>query len=320
MIVVEQAAAVLIGAARRFLKLFVRCVELLGSHDKRRGENFRIFHRDLIQNGVAVAREALGDFHLVAVEVAVLAKPGIFAEVDGLDHQRVAFPMANGIAVIRRIETRAVRTSIDGNHAVAIARHVFVEENHVTLGLHDLTRRSDARHARLAAVKDEIRLAFVVAQVFYFVEKLRLVRRRGRLVGARARSRGTLAGEDVILIATLDRDRPVFFLLALEYRRDAARCGPSAIEIGTAVGRLGRRFRGLGDIAGPALSVSPVTTRTNRGRPIGLPTDAFRRSSQRLATFVGRCADITELISRMRPPHWSNMPIVRHIPPAESAC
>src|SRR6266576_1421271 len=59
----------------------------------RLGEVFRIIHRRGPGELVAVTGELLGHLHVEAVDVAVLVDPARIREADGLNDQRVAFPV-----------------------------------------------------------------------------------------------------------------------------------------------------------------------------------------------------------------------------------
>src|SRR5262245_48460743 len=62
-------------------------------------QHVRVLNRRDPAQRVALAREALGDLELEAVEVARLVQPALVRKANGLDHQRVALPMADRIAL-----------------------------------------------------------------------------------------------------------------------------------------------------------------------------------------------------------------------------
>src|SRR6185436_3865895 len=76
-------------------------VELNGPrpHGPRLGEDVRIIHGVLVEQGVALAPELLDDAHFGGVEPPrrgrYVRQPRVVVEPDGLDDQRVALPVSD---------------------------------------------------------------------------------------------------------------------------------------------------------------------------------------------------------------------------------
>ena len=144
------------------------------------GEHLGIVHGRLPHQIVAVSPEALGHVHVVAVEIAALAEPRVLDEVRRRRPPACRLPSGRRNRHRRRIGVGAMRPSVGGDHAIGVARNVFVEEDDLVRQLHDLARRSDARHARLARSRTPVGFAFVVEQILHLGLKLGLVGRSRR--------------------------------------------------------------------------------------------------------------------------------------------
>ena len=88
--------AVLLEARRVFFEQRLRI--RIQPHRPRRdlprlGEYLRILDGRVPRERVAFAREAFDDMHLRAVEPAVGAKPAVFDQMRGVDHERIAIPV-----------------------------------------------------------------------------------------------------------------------------------------------------------------------------------------------------------------------------------
>ena len=82
-------------------------------------EHFRVLDRDLVEHLVPGSRELLDDVHLVGVEQAAAAEPGLVGEPDGVEHERVAFPAADRVPGVRVLERalRVVLAPVGRDHA-----------------------------------------------------------------------------------------------------------------------------------------------------------------------------------------------------------
>ena len=106
------------------------------------------FMRDVTEVG---PREALNEVQLIAVRMTDRIQTGLAVEIDGVDDQRVAFPMTHGIAEPGG-DALAMRTAVDRDDGEP--RVLFEQEREVRVALHDLhrLRRVDgARHAEREA-------------------------------------------------------------------------------------------------------------------------------------------------------------------------
>src|ERR1700731_2981324 len=83
-------------------------------------EHFGIFNRDLPVDHVPFPRQLFDNMHGVAVDRAVLAEPCLIHEISDVDDHGIAFPVANGVSVKRRIESRVMLPAIRGDHAKGV--------------------------------------------------------------------------------------------------------------------------------------------------------------------------------------------------------
>ena len=100
-------------------------------------QHVRVLHDGFPLQRVARARERLVDVHVVAVEPAGPLDPALVVEADDVDDERVAFPLADRVAVPRRVLRldRVVRTAVDRDHAERVA--ILVHEDQLGRGLDD---------------------------------------------------------------------------------------------------------------------------------------------------------------------------------------
>src|SRR6187455_3142957 len=118
-----RRAAIAAGAAIVLLayvleqakRLPVRAQGQLEVLRERPSENLGVIDRDLVAQRVAIARQAFDRVQLLAVParlrrigvVIVVENPAL--EVHGIDDERIALPFPHRVAVIRRLESLAVR-------------------------------------------------------------------------------------------------------------------------------------------------------------------------------------------------------------------
>ena len=99
-------------------------------------EHLGVFHRNIVQECIALTRESLDDVHLIGVEETAAPDPRRIDETEGVEHQRVAFPVPDGVPEIGIIGLRvfAVRAAIDRDYAILFRRirrprrHIFRRE------------------------------------------------------------------------------------------------------------------------------------------------------------------------------------------------
>src|SRR5262245_32589516 len=60
-------------------------------------QHLRVLDRHFVEHLIALAREALGDLHVLGVEEAAAREPRLGREADRLDHERVSVPVADGM-------------------------------------------------------------------------------------------------------------------------------------------------------------------------------------------------------------------------------
>src|SRR5580693_4675156 len=102
--------------------------------------------------------------HGVAVNGAVLAEPCVIHEIGYVDDHRIPFPVANRIAVIRRVECRVMLPPIRRDDAKGVLfRRVdgVVEENDFIGNLNDFGWRTDARKTLWRALECRIFMALM---------------------------------------------------------------------------------------------------------------------------------------------------------------
>src|SRR5437879_11451578 len=121
--------------------------------------------------------------HGIAVDGAVLAQPGVVDKIGDIDDHGVAFPMANGVSVIGRIERWVMSTPVgrDDAKGVLLGRvDCIVEEDDLVGNLDDLRGRTHPRKALWRAFECGILVALMLAEIFYFLDELGLVGRKVR--------------------------------------------------------------------------------------------------------------------------------------------
>src|SRR5690348_18460166 len=109
--------------------------------------------------------------HGIAVNGAILAEPGVVDKIGSVDDHGVAFPMADGVSVVGRIERRVMPASIGGDDAkgVLLGRvNGIVKEDDFFGNLYDFSGRTHARKALGRAFKRWIFVTLVLAEILYF--------------------------------------------------------------------------------------------------------------------------------------------------------
>ena len=138
----KMVAVDVVLAARVFVNLFVGLSGDPGSGvGERAGVELRVFDQRFDVDVVGVgAGPALDDVQGVAMRAAVFVGPDLRVfEADGIDHQRVAFPMAEFLAEERRVGIFGVLArGVDGDQAIVA---VPVEKRYF------LRRRARSRRA-----------------------------------------------------------------------------------------------------------------------------------------------------------------------------
>src|SRR2546423_13271185 len=77
--------------------------------------------------------------------------PGRIREVRGIDDQRIAFPVTDRIATIRRWHVIAMCPSVSGNDLEVVVS--FRQHDHELWSLNDLSDRSDAEQAHIQSAE-----------------------------------------------------------------------------------------------------------------------------------------------------------------------
>src|SRR5882762_6184743 len=152
---------------------------------KRLEEHVGILDGGLPPDGVPGAGVLLDHSHVVAVEPPRPPDPALVVEADDVDDKRVAFPLADGVAVPRGVLRldRIVRAPVDRDDAELVA--LRVEQDHFRWCLDDLGGRPHPRHACRLAVEGRIFLDALAIEVLHALPEFRLVH-RGVLLGRRA--------------------------------------------------------------------------------------------------------------------------------------
>src|ERR1700722_8172568 len=142
-------------------------------------EHLGILNRNLPVDHETFPRELFDHVHGVTVNRAILAEPRVIDKIRNINHHGVAFPMADGVAVIRGIECGVMLPAIRGNHAKGILFrrvHGIVEKYDLVGNLDDFGWRTDARKSFWSAPERWIFMALMRAKVFYFIDHISLVR------------------------------------------------------------------------------------------------------------------------------------------------
>src|SRR6185295_9115264 len=79
-------------------------------------QDFGILHCSFILKSVALARQALDHMRDIAMQRPISAKPGFIVQASHVHYQRFSLPVTYGVAHGRRIQSRAMRSTICGNH------------------------------------------------------------------------------------------------------------------------------------------------------------------------------------------------------------
>src|SRR5437899_474086 len=109
---------------------------------------------------------------------AVVDQPGLLIEVDGLDNQRVAFPVTDCISQITGWQSFPMRAPIRRDDAEEASVYIIVEKYHLMRVLGDLGGRSNARHTGRLALKHRVGLNLPLTQIFHFAQELGFVFRK----------------------------------------------------------------------------------------------------------------------------------------------
>src|SRR6476659_199981 len=149
MIVVQQLVPVGLDTLGRFLERIRGRPVQTRRHGPWRAQYLRILNGRLPDKIFAVPPNPLDDPHGVAVEVAVLAEPGIVYEISHVDDEHIALPSPHRVAVMGWVRSGAMRTAVGGDDAVRVAGDVLIEKDHFVRQLHHFARRTDAWHSGL---------------------------------------------------------------------------------------------------------------------------------------------------------------------------
>src|SRR5881394_292126 len=155
-----------------------------GIHDPRLREHDRVLDGHLVEHLVTLAGELLDDVHLIGVEQAASAEPGLVGEADGVEHQRVAFPPADRVPHVRVLKRtlRIVRTPVERDHAevrvpAAAVDPASVEHRDVVVGVEYPRGRSVPRNSERKASHDRVVSVRPHVELLNLVPVLRLVQR-----------------------------------------------------------------------------------------------------------------------------------------------
>src|SRR5262245_51568072 len=144
-------------------------------------QDLRVFNGDVVQDGIALAREFLDDVHPIGVEEPAAPQPSRIDERDGVEHQRVALPASDGAPQVRDIELRflGVGAAIGWDYpvlAVSAPRIASkVEKVHIFLRLVDASRWALPRDSQRLAGHDRVVLVGPHVELLNLVPVLRLV-------------------------------------------------------------------------------------------------------------------------------------------------
>src|SRR6185503_9338674 len=133
-------------------------------------QHLRVLDGRLVEQLIALAREALEDLHVLGVEEATAREPGLRYESDRLDHERVAFPVADGVTRVLGLARPLgiERAAVGRDHAevritAAAVAAVTIEQGDVVVGREDAPRRSLSRlthrltgHDRIQPVRPHV--------------------------------------------------------------------------------------------------------------------------------------------------------------------
>src|SRR5262249_3481999 len=115
-----------------------------------------VLYRSLPNQIFPVLPETLDHTHLGAMQISVLAEPGILHEVPDIDNEYIALPLSNRVSVMRRVCIHAMRTAIGRNDAIRITGNIFIEKNRLSRQLNDLSRRTNARYTGLSTIEHRV--------------------------------------------------------------------------------------------------------------------------------------------------------------------
>src|SRR3989441_122650 len=169
----------------------------------RLNERCGVMSGGMVLDWISDGTEAFHNLEILGMERAVIDQPRVLIEVNGLDNQRIAFPVPNCISQITRWESLPMRAAIRRDYVKEAAVHIVVEKHHFVSVLDDLGGRSNARHTGGLTLKHRVGLDLPVTQIFDFAQELgfvfRKVRgcRRGRCCGstpAASPASGRIAG------------------------------------------------------------------------------------------------------------------------------
>src|SRR5580698_1029071 len=151
-------------------------------HHPRLRQRLGIVHSDFVQNLIALTREFLDDVHRIGMEETAAREPRAVDERNGVEHQRIAFPVAHGVSIIRGLDglllvvLAAIRRDdtefIISSAAIGV---LAVEENDVVTRLDDAPGRALARIPQRLAGHHRVVLVRPHVELLDFVPELRFV-------------------------------------------------------------------------------------------------------------------------------------------------
>jgi hypothetical protein len=104
----------------------------------------RIIDRDVQRHPTEIeSSKTFGDAERLGMRVAAVVEPAAFSETGGLDGERIPFPAAHRVAVVRRVGIDGQRPAVGVNLPVLV--ELFVQNDGDTRRLNDLRRRLPER-------------------------------------------------------------------------------------------------------------------------------------------------------------------------------
>src|SRR5215475_2424622 len=151
-------------------------------HNPGLDEHLRILDRHLVPEFIAHTREFLDGMHAAGVEEAASSKPRRVDEVDGVDDERIPFPVADTLPIVRgqarhpRVPLAAIRRDVaEFLVSAAVIGIRVVEEDDVFILLDDPPWRVVARNSDRLARHDGIFLVRPLIEFLNLVPELGLV-------------------------------------------------------------------------------------------------------------------------------------------------
>src|SRR5665213_137619 len=245
----------LVLSADEFDELAIRHDTLRQTHGERRGIRLRIVNRDVdTQRSVIESREAFGQLRLICKGRTIYVKPPAVAEVVGFDDERVAVPVAGGVAVPERVDVAVFRQRPAVGEDFADAFVALVENDNLVGRLNHLPRlrmNVELHQAHRQAVRVGIVSRVRCLPLLVEVARPRLEREAVLEPGADFRERRLrrLAGGRRRRLADAAVVEPEVFVDPAEIDRAVSRAWRRRVEVHLAVGGL-RNF--------PAGAVRPL--------------------------------------------------------------